>query len=437
MPAAVIAEQLSKQYRLGELNRSVLFRDVLANSFKRWRTSTDRDPTIWAVKDISFSLEKGEVLGIVGRNGAGKSTLLKILSRITYPTTGSMTIRGRVASLLEVGTGFHEELTGRENIYLNGSILGMRKTEIDSRLDSIVDFSGVEQFLDTPVKRYSSGMRLRLGFAVAAHLEPDVMLVDEVLAVGDAGFQKKCIGAMNHLHAGGRTVMFVSHNLTAIENLCPRTIWIDKGIIRDDGESRRIIQSYLETFAEISACQADLTDMERKGSGQARFTRMELLDEFGQPLDVVRSGMMLIIRLHYRVNSRIHEPHFGIEILTNTGTQVSSVNTWIAGYNIESLEPGAGHIDVRIEALNLTPDRYYLSLWIASVGPQYYDQLDTSLVLDVEAADVHNSGRSMTSFGIVFFPCCWQHRVWRSGSESDAEADSSSLNDSPIDVSAG
>ncbi|HQE29879.1 MAG TPA: ABC transporter ATP-binding protein, partial [Phycisphaerae bacterium] len=185
MAAAVIADGLSKQYRLGELNRRVLFREVLANLFRRmYRGEHQEVQTLWAVRDISFEVAEGEVLGIIGRNGAGKSTLLKLLSRITYPTTGRMQVRGRVASLLEVGTGFHEELTGRENIYLNGSILGMRKREIDKHLDSIVEFAGVDRFLDTPVKRYSSGMRLRLGFAVAAHLEPDVLLVDEVLAVG-------------------------------------------------------------------------------------------------------------------------------------------------------------------------------------------------------------------------------------------------------------
>lgn len=411
MPAAVRADRLSKQYRLGQLNRRLLLRETMANVFKQIRQRGCQAETIWAVRDISFELQQGEVLGIIGRNGAGKSTLLKLLSRITYPTSGEMVVRGRVASLLEVGTGFHEELTGRENIYLNGSILGMKKREIDRHLESIVEFAGVDRFLDTPVKRYSSGMRLRLGFAVAAHLEPDVLLVDEVLAVGDAGFQKKCLGAMSHLNAGGRTVMFVSHNLTAVENLCRRTIWIDGGRIREDGESRQVIQSYLATFAEASCLQADLTDVEhRKGSGEARFTRIEFLDSAGQPVDVVRSGTDLVIRLHYQVHQRVYEPHFGVEVHTNTGTLVTSINTWTAGYNVESLSPGSGYIDVAVDALNLNPDRYYLSLWLASVGPKYYDQLELCLSLDVEAADVHNSGRSMARyFGLVYMPCRWRH----------------------------
>ncbi|HQE28394.1 MAG TPA: Wzt carbohydrate-binding domain-containing protein, partial [Phycisphaerae bacterium] len=202
-----------------------------------------------------------------------------------------------------------------------------------------------------------------------------------------------------------------SHNLTAVENLCPRTIWIDGGRIRQDGDSRKVIQSYLETFAEASSLQADLTEVEtRKGSGEARFTRIEFLDRTGRPLDVIRSGEAVTIRLHYHVNRRVHEPHFGVEIYTNTGTLVTSINTWTTGYNLESLGPGPGHIEVNVGSLSLNPDRYYLSLWLASVGPKYYDQLELCLTLDVEAADVHNSGRSMAKyFGLVFLPCRWKH----------------------------
>jgi lipopolysaccharide transport system ATP-binding protein len=417
MTAAITAEALSKEYRLGQLNRRVLLREALANVIRNLRRRAEGEQTLWALRDVSFRVEEGEVVGIIGRNGAGKSTLLKILSRITYPTSGSMSVRGRLASLLEVGTGFHEELTGRENIYLNGSILGMRKREIDQRMDSIVEFADVEKFLDTPVKRYSSGMRLRLGFAVAAHLDPDVLLVDEVLAVGDAGFQKKCLGAMSHLHAGGRTVLFVSHNLTAVENLCRRTIWIDQGRIRADGDSREVIQSYLATFTEASCFQTDLTRIEhRKGSGEARFTRIEFLDAAGRPVECLRSGMSVTIRLHYEIHRRVLEPHFGFEIYTNTGTLVTSINTWTTGYNLEMLEPGRGHIDVRVDTLNLNPDRYHVSLWLASVGPKYYDHLELALTLDIEPADVHNSGRSMAKyFGLVFLPCQWHNHEGSDG----------------------
>ena len=223
MSHAIIVERLSKRYTIGE-RRDDLIQERLARWLRRPLTSNGGKPydAIWALKDISVQVEEGEVLGIVGANGAGKSTFLKVLSRITYPTSGEMKLKGRVAALLEVGTGFHGDLTGRENILLNGSILGMSRKEIARKLDAIVEFAGVEKFLDTPVKRYSSGMYLRLGFAVAAHLEPDVLLVDEVLAVGDAAFQKKCLNAMGQMRNSGRTVLFVSHNMAAVENLCSR-----------------------------------------------------------------------------------------------------------------------------------------------------------------------------------------------------------------------
>src|SRR5215831_2475618 len=220
MGHAIVVEQLSKQYYIGSLRWGTTFRETLLDWVKQpFRRQQHHIPSIWALKDVSFTVEAGEVVGIIGRNGAGKSTLLKVLSKITYPSDGSMKVTGRAAALLEVGTGFHSELTGRENIYLNGSILGMRKNEIDAKFDEIVRFAGVEQFIDTPIKRYSTGMHLRLGFAVAAHLAPDVLFVDEVLAVGDAEFQKKCLKAMDDLRSGGRTVLFVSHNMAAIENL--------------------------------------------------------------------------------------------------------------------------------------------------------------------------------------------------------------------------
>ena len=245
MEPAVSVEKLSKQYRIGELHRDNMFRDALIklikHSFQKKQTET-----IWALKDASFVVDKGEALGIIGRNGAGKSTLLKVLAKITYPTSGKIKVKGRIASLLEVGTGFHEELTGRENIYLSGSIMGMTKKEINTELDAIIDFSGVEKFVDTPVKRYSSGMRLRLGFAVAAHLKADVLLIDEVLAVGDVEFQKKCLGKMDEISAKqGRTVVFVSHNMTAMQSLTQKAIYLKNGRLEDMGKTDKIIKQYL------------------------------------------------------------------------------------------------------------------------------------------------------------------------------------------------
>ena len=249
MPRSIVVENVSKSYRLGEA-RATMLREVLTGALGRLagRAPTPSRRLKWALDGVSLEVEQGEVVGIIGRNGAGKSTLLKVLSRITYPTSGRVEVSGRVGSLLEVGTGFHDELTGRENIYLNGSILGMKKRETDAALDRIIEFADVTEFLDTPIKRYSSGMRMRLGFAVAAHLSTDVLFVDEVLAVGDVGFQKKCLGAMRELGGGGRTIIFVSHNMAAVENLCKRTIWISDGQVKQDGDTTEVIRCLPEQF---------------------------------------------------------------------------------------------------------------------------------------------------------------------------------------------
>ena len=245
---AIRVEGLGKHYRLGEHHSFGSLRETLVNRLRTLgrRPPTGEAPSIWALRDVSFEVEQGEAIGIIGRNGAGKSTLLKVLSRITEPTEGRAEIRGRVGSLLEVGTGFHPELTGRENIYLNGAIIGMKRHEIQRKFDQIVAFSNVEKFLDTPVKRYSSGMQIRLAFSVAAHMEPDILLVDEVLAVGDLEFQRRCLGRMNEVAAAGRTVVFVSHNLAAIKRLCNRGMLIEDGRIVDDGVIESVVNAYAD-----------------------------------------------------------------------------------------------------------------------------------------------------------------------------------------------
>ena len=249
MARSIVVDNVSKSYRLGEAHHRML-REALTDAFRTlFRRRKRQSPALkWALNGVSLEVESGEVVGIIGRNGAGKSTLLKVLSRITYPTSGQVDVRGRVGSLLEVGTGFHDELTGRENVYLNGSILGMKKREIDAAMEQIVAFADIGEFLDTPIKRYSSGMRMRLGFSVAAHLSTDVLFVDEVLAVGDIGFQKKCLGTIRELGSGGRTILFVSHNMAAIENLCKRTIWISDGRVQMDGDTHAVIKAYLDSF---------------------------------------------------------------------------------------------------------------------------------------------------------------------------------------------
>jgi lipopolysaccharide transport system ATP-binding protein len=293
-------ENLSKKYVLNHQKEGQNYkalRDVIADSAKslgkKFLKPSDNkvyDPTheeFWALKDISFEIKQGDRVGIIGRNGAGKSTLLKILSRITEPTHGSIKIRGRVASLLEVGTGFHPELTGRENIYLNGAILGMGKEEIKRKFDEIVDFAEVEKFLDTPVKRYSSGMYVRLAFAVAAHLEPEILIVDEVLAVGDAQFQKKCLGKMEEVGKEGRTVLFVSHQMAAVEKLCGKGILLNQGKIQHIGNQTEVIAKYLTINSDSFLLLQNRKD--RQGTGEVKVFSIDVKDKEGNVLDVVQS----------------------------------------------------------------------------------------------------------------------------------------------------
>jgi homopolymeric O-antigen transport system ATP-binding protein len=411
MSQAIAVEKLSKRYVLGTLQRDTMLRERLISLLRApFRRGSAPPNILWALRDVSFRVEAGEVVGIIGRNGAGKSTLLKVLSKITYPTSGAVHVNGRVASLLEVGTGFHEELTGRENIYLNGSILGMKHGEVAAKLDSIVSFAGVEQFLDTPIKRYSSGMRLRLGFAVAAHLDPDVLIVDEVLAVGDVGFQRKCLNAMEGLRTGGRTVLFVSHNMAAVENLCSRCIWIEAGEVHMDGSPREVIEAYMNTFANARETMADLRSVKnRRGSGEIRYTGIEYLTPEGEPLQVVRSGDSLVIRFHYHASESIAFPSFGFRLYTEMGTLVTDTSTWHHALDISLVPPGDGYLDLHIDFLNLLPARYYLSLFITSGASPLHDHIEHCAQLEIELANVYSSGRMLDSrFGIVYFPQHWK-----------------------------
>lgn len=323
---AIKVEGLSKRYRIGvqeERPETLLgavgawFKSPASNFRRLRKLSTfdlqegDRD-IFWALKDIRFGVKSGEVVGVVGRNGAGKSTLLRILSHITEPTVGKAVLNGRVASLLAVGTGFHGELTGRENVYLNGTILGMSKAEVDRKFDEIVAFSGVEAFIDTPVKRYSSGMSVRLGFAVAAHLEPKILLIDEVLAVGDIAFQKKCLGKMEEVASQGRTVLFVSHNMQMIDNLCPRSILLEGGRVIFDGPTTSTIEAYYNLLkANGPDAETGLGDQRhRRGLGQARFARIVLRDQEGVERYRFEQGETACFELTYKV----YEPIHGLEV---------------------------------------------------------------------------------------------------------------------------
>jgi homopolymeric O-antigen transport system ATP-binding protein len=399
MPDWVIkVEGLGKRYRVRNTiasHRYVALRDVLAERVKRFarkRSFADCPfADFWALRDISFEVKEGEVVGVIGRNGAGKSTLLKLLSRVTDPTAGRIRLKGRVSSLLEVGTGFHPELTGRENIYLNGIILGMTKKEINRKFDAIVAFSGVEKFIDTPVKRFSSGMQVRLAFSVAAHLEPEVLVIDEVLAVGDAAFQKKCLGKMQDVAAGGRTVLFVSHDLAAVEKLCSRAILLDAGQYQADGPTSHTIACYQKSL--IHAGTADLTARnDRKGEGAVKFTRIQTLDENGREQSVFLSGRPIRIRMFY--SSSDQKP------LTNCRVSVS-FDGWgkvyfLASTELHTDEPlnlsHEGFIECIVDELPLSLGTYYLSPFM-EVNGVIQDWLESVATFHVEDGNFYGTGK--------------------------------------------
>jgi ABC-type polysaccharide/polyol phosphate transport system ATPase subunit len=348
---------VSKRYRLGELRRNDSIREVITRTVSR-ALSRDRrsQQEVWALRGISLQLDEGQALGVVGRNGAGKSTLLKILGRITEPTEGISRTRGRVASLLEVGTGFHPELTGRENVYLNGAILGMSRREIRLRFDAIVDFSGVEEFLDTPVKRFSSGMQLRLAFAVAAHLEPDILVVDEVLAVGDFEFQKKCIRRMAEVEREGRTVVFVSHDLEAIARLCPTAVWLEKGSIEQEGTATRVIDSYL-----ASAVGGGEAGKEPVRAGPFQLQSVVVSDESGRRSDVLRRDGGFSITVEFSLEERFPGFDLALYVVNSSGGRVFD-EAWSDRGEKRPEGPGRYTVALRVPPI-LNVDEYRVGLW--------------------------------------------------------------------------
>ena len=429
---AIRVVDLSKEYHIGlkrPSNRTLREAIVDAVTGPVRRTAkllrghptgaAENGATHLALRDVSFEIARGDVIGVIGQNGAGKSTLLKILSRITEPSRGFAQIEGRVGSLLEVGTGFHQELTGRENIYLNGAILGMRKTEIDRKFDEIVAFAEIDKFLDTPVKHYSSGMYMRLAFSVAAHLEPEILLVDEVLSVGDVAFQRKCLGKMNQVHRSGRTVLFVSHNMATVENLCSTTMVLNEGKIAFMGPSKEAVQFYLQTIvdrgplAEGSPAAnrwSDPTHRKYRSHDEViTYTRLELRNPEKKAIQFVRSGEPLVIRLNFHSFKDGVRPIFGVGISTESGTVISRVSTWLCGVDIPALARGDGYIDLCINSVNLMPGHYFLSVWLGALGPIFYDSIDRCLVLDVEEADFYGSGRTSKDKSVIMMmPCRWE-----------------------------
>jgi lipopolysaccharide transport system ATP-binding protein len=398
---AIAVEQLGKRYRLHRHRAPyATLRETLTGAFRR-RAHEDAAAAedFWALRDVSFDVEPGDIVGVIGRNGAGKSTLLKVLARITRPTTGRGVIVGRVGSLLEVGTGFHRELTGRENIFLNGAVLGMRRGDIARQLDAIVAFAEVELFLDTPVKHYSSGMYLRLAFAVAAHLEAEVLLVDEVLAVGDAAFQRKCLGKMSEVAGSGRTILFVSHNMTAIAALCSRCLLIADGRIQAEGPPGTVIERYMsEAERPMSIPLRDRPD--RAGDGRVRLTALRLLDARLNPVHRAASGSEVVIELDYeaRPGTSPGTLAFEIGVYDQFGQLIFLCGSDFAGrLPVEPL-PLEGRVRCRIPGLPLQRGRYHLNLFCGS-HRDAADWITGAAVLEVVEGNFFGTGRLPPSPG--------------------------------------
>jgi lipopolysaccharide transport system ATP-binding protein len=400
---AIRAEALSKQYRIGKKQDSYkTLRESLAGALgsplrrvgKLLRgQSTDTaelDETVWALTDISFEIKRGEVVGIIGRNGAGKSTLLKILSRITEPTSGFAEIHGRVGSLLEVGTGFHGELTGRENIYLNGAILGMKQTEIEREFDEIVAFAEVEKFLDTPVKHYSSGMHLRLAFAVAAHLQPEILLVDEVLAVGDFEFQKKCLGKMQDVTALGRTVLFVSHNMAAVQALCHRGILLSEGRIVVDTSAAEAIKSYVADSVN-TAVQSLAERKDRNGDGQLRFTEFWMENSEGDRVGEAVVGQDIRFCFAYKAAKPLRNVHVSFNLQEYIGDPIVNCYTADVGRGF-AVVPETGIFVCEIKKFPLCPSRYTGNVQ-SEVNGYVSDWVRGAILVDVVDGDFYGTGK--------------------------------------------
>ncbi|HAY33195.1 MAG TPA: ABC transporter ATP-binding protein [Ignavibacteria bacterium] len=412
MSTVIKVEDISKLYRLGIISSKSIVQDLnrfIARITKKEdplskigeindRTSGVKTDYVWALKNINFEVKDGEILGIIGKNGAGKSTLLKILSRVTSPTKGIIKIKGRVASLLEVGTGFHQELTGRENIFLNGSILGMTKAEIRSKFDEIVEFSGIGSYIDTPVKRYSSGMYVRLAFAVAAHLDPEILIVDEVLAVGDAEFQKKCLGKMQNVsEKEGRTVLFVSHNMAIMSKLCNSVIVLKNGQVDfPKGPTADGIQHYIldrKEKAEINI--AERTD--RIGEGKIRLIKFEMMNEKNEKIDVAISGQKIKFRVHYKCIKNPDPKNItaGIAISRSDGFLVTVLGNGISSNAFDSISQ-EGYFTCVLDKLPVTSGLYLLNLIVYQNGIRQ-DWIQEAVTITVEDGDFYNTGKIVPS----------------------------------------
>jgi len=411
---AITVENLSKRYTLGLSRRrhNTLGEQLSQGARSFFRRNPDKAglDSFWALKDVSMEVKRGEVVGIVGRNGAGKSTLLKILSRITEPTEGEATIRGRVGSLLEVGTGFQPELTGRENIFLNGAILGMKKAEIERRFDEIVAFSEVEKFLDTPVKRYSSGMYVRLAFSVAAHMEPDVLIIDEVLAVGDSAFQKKCLGTMDLVGKQGRTVLFVSHNMAAVRNLCSRAILFSAGRVLAEGPSADIVENYLTAIDSSQVGSVPLGERkDRVGEGAVRVVGFEARVPGGTGGGSLRTGAPAEFVIEYAVKQEhpLRRMYAGIVVTDSSGADVFTCSTAMSNADFYGIT-GKGKLICQTDYLPLKPDRYWVNIKLSEYHGHYTIADEVIRAAGFEVYEGGDSGFVDFGKGAVVVPHNWR-----------------------------
>ena len=412
---AITVSHMSKRYRLGMITRK-----TLQDEFNYWlhrlrgRNVADYmgrvqpagapnpgpqcdtlDPNIfWALSDVSFEVKPGEILGVVGGNGAGKSTLLKILSRITEPTAGEAIINGRVGSLLEVGTGFHPELTGRDNVFMSGTILGMKKSEIARKFDEIVAFAEVDQFIDTPVKRYSSGMFVRLAFAVAAHLEPEILIVDEVLAVGDAAFQKKCLGKMGDVAKQGRTILFVSHNMAAVENLCTHALWLEHGKVRMTGETPVVVEQYLSTTQNAHRIVSLRNRTDRRGTGRARIVNFSMTNAEGKPQGILRPGNSYNFIVECELGAQVHNLQNVVVSLAMTDLRNETI--WLVSSRFshanQLLTPGMNRIQCTVDDFALAEGIYNATLYLGQGDAEMLDLITNAAEISVEGGDFFGTG---------------------------------------------
>lgn len=411
LPPAIQFHNVSKRYTLHH-QRVQSLRDAISRLFGGMGSSPRRpaeDSNFYALKDVSFEVERGEALGLIGANGAGKTTIMKLLAGITEPTSGRVAVDGKVAALIEIGAGFHGDLTGRENIYLYGSIMGLRKREIDEKFDSIVGFAELESFIDIPVKRYSSGMYARLGFSVAVHVEPDIVLIDEVLAVGDMSFQRKCHRKMEEIRRSDRVVVFVSHSLPAVESLCNRALWLDHGTIRGLDETQKVVAAYID---EVNRRQLDRPDLsagvsERRGSGEARITGIQVTGTDGRERERFAMGEDIIVRMGFSASRPIPRPIFGLSVWSDEGLRVCTITTQAENTSPDVID-GTGTMCCTLKAPHFLPRLYFLRLSIDdAAGMVPYDRWDKAASFRIDVPQAKGDVVVDGSWGVVYVPNAW------------------------------